>query len=325
MPDKTGHAMQNQIIFQQITILTLLTLTGYLSAKFKLFPEGFHLGLNKLVMKITLPLMIFTSLSKFEFSAEVFKSSMLVFLFAYISMFLLLAAGTASGKILRLKNGSYTVHKIHTTFGNIAFLGYPLLDSLFPGGKGLFYAVVYHIALESLLWTMGVIIFNRGKILSLAESMKHLINPNTIAFFLGIIGFLISLKLPLILDRTMTGLGGTTIYLSMIYIGITLSKISISGTLKERSIYVLTFNKMILVPFLLIIIINLVNGIFGFEMDETAKAVTVLQTATPCMATIVIMAGNFGSDADLAAKNVFLTTLLSVFTLPAVYWFITIF
>jgi malate permease and related proteins len=316
--------MQNRIIFQQITILGLLTLTGYFSGKFRMFPEGFHLGLNKLVMKITLPLMIFTSLSKFEFSAEVFKSSMLVFLFAYISMFLLLGAGTISGKLLRMTGGSYTVHKIHTTFGNIAFLGYPLLDSLFPGGKGLFYAVVYHIALESLLWTLGVIIFNKGKSVSFGESVKHLVNPNTIAFFLGITGFLVSLRLPLILDRTMTGLGSTTIYLSMIYIGITLSKISISGTLKERSIYALTFNKMIFVPFLLILIINFVTGLFGWEMDETAKAVTVLQTATPCMATIVIMAGNFGSDADLAAKNVFLTTLLSIATLPVVYWFITV-
>jgi hypothetical protein len=316
--------MQNQIIFQQISILGLLTLTGYAAQKFRMFPEGFHLGLNKLVMKITLPLMIFTSLYKFQLSPEVIRSSVLVFIFAYISMFMLLGAGTASAKLLKLKGGSYTVHKIHTTFGNIAFLGYPLLDSLYPGGTGLFYAVVYHIALESLLWTLGVIIFNKGKSIGLAESLKHLINPNTIAFVLGIAGFLVSLRLPYIIDSAMTGLGSTTIFLSMIYIGITLGKISIRYTLKELSIYVLTFNKMILVPFVLILVINSIVGILGFDIDPVAKAVTVLQTATPCMATIVIMAGNFNSDADLAAKNVFLTTLLSIFTLPFVYWLITV-
>ncbi len=316
--------MQNQIIFQQISILALLTVTGYTAEKLKLFPDGFHLGLNKLVMKITLPLMIFMSLSKFELSAEVFESSVLVFTFAYISMFILLAAGTLSAKLLKLSNGSYTVHKIHTTFGNIAFLGYPLLDSLFPGGKGLFYAVIYHIALESLLWTMGVIIFNKGKSISITESLKHLLNPNTIAFALGITGFMIRLKLPYILDKTMSGLGGTTIYLSMIYIGITLSKISIRGALKEFSIYVLTVNKMILVPTVLILLINFTQNLLGFDFDQAAKAVTVLQTATPCMATIVIMAADFKSDSELAAKNVFLTTLLSILTLPLVYWLITV-
>ncbi|HXK50255.1 MAG TPA: AEC family transporter [Clostridiales bacterium] len=316
--------MQNQIIFQQISILGLLTLTGYMAQKLSLFPEGFHLGLNKLVMKITLPLMIFSSLYKFRLSSEIIKSAALVFIFAYISIFLLLGAGTAAGKLLKLKGGSYTVHKIHTTFGNIAFLGYPLLDSLFPGGTGLFYAVVYHIALESLLWTMGVIIFNKGKSIRLSESLKHLLNPNTAAFVLGIAGFLIHLRIPYILDTTIKGLGGTTIYLSMIYIGITLSRISIRGTLKELSIYVLTFNKMILVPFVLILIIDLLTRVFGLGIDPVARAVTVLQAATPCMATIVIMAGNFNSDADLAAKNVFLTTLLSILTLPFVYWMITV-
>ena len=317
--------MHNEIIIRQISILGLLAMTGFTAQRFKLFPEGFHLGLNKLVMKITLPLMIFTSLSKFEYSSEVLKSSFLVLLFAYISMFMLLGAGTVTGKLLKLEGGTYTVHRIHTTFGNIAFLGYPLLDSLFPGGKGLFYAVIYHIALESVLWTLGVMIFNKGKSISFAHNLMHLLNPNTVAFALGITAFLVRLRLPVILDSTMTGLGGTTLYLSMIYIGITLSRVSIRGTLKELSIYVLTFTKMILMPAVLIIVIDLLLRLTGLTMDPVARAVTVLQAATPCMATIVIMAGNFNSDSDLAAKNFFLTTMLSIFTLPFVYWMVTVF
>jgi malate permease and related proteins len=95
--------------------------------------------------------------------------------------------------------------------------------------------------------------------------------------------------------------------------------------MKEKQIYILSFNKMILVPFIMLMLINSVQHIFGFNMDEAAKSVVILQTATPCMATIVIMAAEFKSDAELAAKNVFLTTLLSVITLPVVYWLINIF
>ncbi|MBU4485426.1 MAG: AEC family transporter, partial [Candidatus Delongbacteria bacterium] len=247
------------------------------------------------------------------------------FIFALISMFILLFVGTITAKLLKLPVHSYTVHRIHTTFGNIAFLGYPLLDSLFPGGKGLFYAVVYHIALEGLLWTLGVMIFNKSNKIGFWSGLKHLLNPNTIAFVLGIIAFLIKLEMPFIMDKSLSGLGGTTIYLSMVYIGIMLSKISIKGTFKEVPIYILSFNKMILVPFLLLMLINMSEHFFGFRIEDAAKAVVVLQTATPCMATIVIMSAEFGSDAELAAKNVFLTTLLSVITLPLVYWFITIF
>ena len=314
--------MHNQIIINQITILGLLALIGYITAKFKFFPDGFSLGLNKLVIKVTLPLMIFTSLSKFDFSIEILKSSLFVMLFAYISMFLLLLFGTISAKLLKLESKAYTIHRIHTTFGNIAFLGYPLLDSLFPGGKGLLFAVVYHIVLSSMLWTVGVMLFNRNRKIKLTESLKHLVNPNTIAFALGIVAFLVKLELPYILDKTFSGLGGTTIYLSMIYIGMMLSRISIKGTFKELQIYVLSLNKMIIVPFILLFVIKFAESIFGFEMDIIAKSVVVLQTAMPCMAMIVIIATEFKSDPELAAKNVFLTTLLSALTLPVVYWFI---
>jgi predicted permease len=314
--------MQNQIIINQITILGLLALIGYLAAKFKFFPEGFSAGINKLVIKITLPLMIFTSLSKFDFSIEVLESSLFVLIFAYISMFILLLFGTVSAKIMKLESHAYTIHRIHTTFGNIAFLGYPLLDSLFPGGKGLLFAVVYHIVLSSMLWTVGVMLFNKNNKIKLTESLKHLINPNTIAFSLGILAFLVKFELPYILDKTLSGLGGTTIYLSMIYIGMMLSRISIKGTFKEVQIYVLSINKMIIVPFILLFVIKFAESIFGFEMDITAKSVVVLQSAMPCMAMIVIIATEFKSDPELAAKNVFLTTLLSAVTLPIVYWFI---
>ena len=314
--------MQNQIIINQITILGLLALVGYFTAKLKFFPEGFSAGINKLVMKITLPLMIFTSLAKFDFSMEVIHSSLYVMIFAFVSMFLLLLVGTISAKIMKLDSHAYTIHRIHTTFGNIAFLGYPLLDSLFPGGKGLLFAIVYHIVNDSLIWSIGVIMFNRGKQIKILDNLKHLINPNTIAFVLGIITFLVSFKLPYILDKTFSGLGGTTIYLSMIYIGMMLSRISIKGTFRELQIYILGMNKMILIPFILLYIISFTESLFGFEMDIIAKSVVVLQTAMPCMATVVIMATEFKSDAELAAKNVFLTTLLSAVTLPVVYWFI---
>lgn len=314
--------MQNQIIINQITILGLLAMIGYITAKLKFFPDGFSLGLNKLVMKITLPLMIFTSLSKFDFSMEVLESSLFVLIFAYVSMFLLLFVATISAKLMKLDSHAYTIHRIHTTFGNIAFLGYPLLDSLFPGGKGLLFAVVYHIVLSSMLWTVGVMLFNKNKKIKLTESLKHLINPNTIAFSLGILAFLVKFKLPYILDKTLSGLGGTTLYLSMIYIGMMLSRISIKGTIQELQIYVLSVNKMIIAPFILLYVIKFAESIFGFEMDITAKSVVVLQSAMPCMAMIVIIATEFKSDSELAAKNVFLTTLLSAVTLPIVYWFI---
>jgi len=47
--------------------------------------------------------------------------------------------------------------------------------------------------------------------------------------------------------------------------------------------------------------------------------VLILQASMPCMATIVVMAKKFGSDDLLATENVFISTLLSIITIPLVY------
>jgi len=38
----------------------------------------------------------------------------------------------------------------------------------------------------------------------------------------------------------------------------------------------------------------------------------------PCMATVVIMAKEFGSDDRIAVGNVFVSTIISILTLPLV-------
>jgi predicted permease len=47
----------------------------------------------------------------------------------------------------------------------------------------------------------------------------------------------------------------------------------------------------------------------------------VLQTAMPAMATIAILAKKYGADDELATENIFVTTIISIITLPLI-WFL---
>jgi len=53
-------------------------------------------------------------------------------------------------------------------------------------------------------------------------------------------------------------------------------------------------------------------------------SVVILESAMPCMANIVIIAKMYKVDENLATANVFVSTVLSIFTLPFIYWLITI-
>jgi hypothetical protein len=52
-------------------------------------------------------------------------------------------------------------------------------------------------------------------------------------------------------------------------------------------------------------------------------SVVILEAAMPCMANIVIVAKIFKVDDQLATSNVFLSTLVSLFSLPLIWYLLS--
>jgi len=88
--------------------------------------------------------------------------------------------------------------------------------------------------------------------------------------------------------------------------------------LKKKNLYIVSFNRLILGPALLIALFWLIASLTGFAPDKLVTSVIVLEASMPCMVTVVIMAKEFGSDDRLAAGNVFVSTIFSILTLPLV-------
>jgi len=133
------------------------------------------------------------------------------------------------------------------------------------------------------------------------------------------------ISLPEVIDIPLSGIGQTTNYLSMLYIGGMLAQTDIRGVFRKKQVYILAANKMILAPLLLIIIFRITLKLLSLDIDPVAFSVVILQAGTPCMAIIVVLAKKFNADDTHAMENVFLSTLLSLLTLPLLYWFIDTF
>ncbi len=316
--------MYFSIITNQILILALLAVIGVVATKLKVITEQVKNSIATIVFNITLPALIITSVSHVELNREILSNILLVFILSHIGILLLYFTGKISRTILKIKDKKGNIHLIHTMLGNVAFLGYPLFSALFPGGEGLLYAVIFHLTQDIYIWTIGVFEFNNSKNLTFKESLKHLINPNTIAFAIGIIMLALNIKLPEYIDAPFSGLGKTTIYLAMLYIGAVLAQNPVFAAFRKTEIYMLIFNKMLLIPFLLLLIINITSSVFNIHIGNIAKTVVVMQTAMPCMAMVVVLAKKYGSDDIHATENLFLSTILSLATLPLIYFIIQI-
>jgi len=312
------------VITNQILLLAFLAIIGVIATKVNVINEKIKESITTIVFNITLPALILTSVTKIDLNKEILYNSFLVFGLSNLGIILLYIIGKISKRILKINGKKGNIHVIHTMLGNTVFLGYPLFTVLFPGGEGLFYAVIFHLTQNIYIWTIGVFEFNNTKDLTIKQSLKNLINPNTISFAIGIIFLILRVKIPEFFFKPLDGLGKVTIYLAMLYIGAALTQNSMLKAFKKWEIYILIINKMILVPFILLLIINFITSFFNMHLGSIAKTVVVMQTAMPCMALVVVLAKRYGSDDVHATENLFLTTILSLATLPFIYYLVQV-
>lgn len=309
--------MQTEIVVSQIFILAVVVLIGVIAAKFRVLTNESKDVISKVIFNISLPLMLFTNFFRLEATPRLIANSFTVLAISGLVIFLLLLIGWLAIRIYRLQGSEAAVFKAHSMFGNTIFLGFPLIKSLY-GEEGLLYASMFQLVSSIIMWTVGVIILAHGDGKSWKKSLLKVVNPNTIATVLGLLFFLLSIRLPKIIITPMTELGNANTWLSMLYIGAMLAFSNVGGLLKNKSLYLISFNRLILAPAIIISIFYLIGSLTGLVPDKLVSSVIILEASMPCMATVVIMAKELGSDDRLAVGNVFVSTLISILTLPLV-------
>ncbi len=302
------------VILNQLLMLAIMMLIGFVGVKTRFLQEDLKDSISKIILRVTLPLLNLTSITGQTLRPDMIKNAGIIALVAVAVICLSLAVGHFSGKLFRLKSPTDTIHTCMSAFGNVIFLGYPLITALY-GQEGLFYAIVYALVNDGFVWTMGVFLIARSGGGDRKAGLKKLINPNTVTFLVSLLMLAFGLRLPGLLHNTLAQVGSMTTCLSMLFIGMTLATIPLAGIYKRFSIYLIVLVKMLIIPAVLAFLLSKTS------LDRTLLGVLLLQIAMPVQTIITVVANEFHSDYRYAAECVFITTLFSLATLPALYWF----
>lgn len=316
------------VIYKIITLM-LLGLTGFLAGRFGYVPKATGKILSNTVIKITMPFLIIATLTSYKFKkAEIFDG---VWIYCFGIIFLLFAyfiSYLVSSK-LKLKEETNNVYKMSSVFGNVVFLAFPLMDTLF-GARGRIYATFFYLANDTILWTLGIYLVNRHNTTKWKDNLKHLINANTIAFVLGILAVVLDFqyyssniqilnKLYNLFYNSFSSIGNTTTPLSMLFIGLILSEVKIKSLrdLKKRMpIFVLSLFKLLIVPLVAFFVLSAL----GNYISDIVKYIVVLQLAMPCGTIITALASQYDSDYRFATECAFFSTIISIVSLPFMMW-----
>ena len=140
------------------------------------------------------------------------------------------------------------------------------------------------------------------------------------AFAVGLIMLVAGLKLPEVLHSSLSTVGSATTPLSMLFIGATMARADIVSALKRPAVYILSAVKMIIAPVVLVLLLNILPT--GF-MNITAMLALILQVEMPSQTMFAILAKEYNLDSKYAVEVIFITTMLSLLTLPLMYQFAT--
>jgi len=309
------------VLTSQILILLIPAIAGFLASWQKVLTAENNSILARIIVKITLPILLFISIATRNINTQILHEGFYVFLGGILASALLFFTAKFWLSLFPTNKNKSAIFKTHSIFGNIVFIGFPLLDSIYPGGQGLFFAACFQIASESLLWSFGIQILTTDQKWNTKTFLKHLFNINTIAFIAGLLFLLLKIPIPEIITKGMLGTGHATIYLAMVYIGALFYFINIKSLLHDYHAYLLSINKLLIVPILITVLIFTLKNMKWINISIEASTVIILQCAMPAMTVIVMLAREYGSDYESASRNVIISTFLSLISLPLIYAF----
>ncbi|MDB1941616.1 AEC family transporter [Clostridium tertium] len=298
--------MDRIIVFNKIIALFLIILIGVYGTKKHIINDDVNKGLRRILLEITLPLLVINS---FSFSFDEGMGRNIITAFIYSILFMILG-GIISYILLKpLKGEKKKILHFANFFSNCGFIGFPIINSIF-GAEGVVYTSIFNMVFTIFLWTYGVMIFSDK--LSKENIKKVLLNPSIIAVYIGIPIMIFNIKLPASILDTTKIVGDMTAPISMIIVGSILSKVKIKSIFKEASVYYGALIKLIVIPFAIYMIKLIIK-----DNSSVIDTIIVIQ-AMPAAAMTSIFAADFDKEKEYGAIVVFVTTLLSIITIPVI-------
>lgn len=294
----------------KVMVLFVLIIVGYAARKLNVFSDHVTKGLNSILIKITLPALIISSLQK-EFSVTLLGQSAQLLIISFSVYAASFVFAMIFPYIIKTDPKERGVHQFVIMFSNVGFMGFPVLNAVF-GGESLFYAAIYNLPFNLLTFTVGVMLLVWNKESGLKIDRSHIINPNVVAVIIGFSLFLLSIKLPVFIGEPIKMVGDITIPLSMIVVGAMLTRVKFYHIFTNWRIYVVSFLRLILIPLAAYFILK------NIVTDKLLLGVIVIIVAMPAAVSTPILAEEYGANSDVAAKSVFISTLFSILTIPLI-------
>ena len=297
-----------------IPIIAIIIL-GYILQVKGWFGDDFGPNLSRLIMNVALPASIFVSVMKYLTLDKLISLSGGL-LYTFVAFILGYIVAYIAVMVFKVRPGRRGTMMNTFVNANTIFIGLPLNVALF-GDQALPYFLIYYITNTISTWTLGVYLMTsdsksgQSKETSKFDWRKLLPAP-LVGFLVALLFLILRISIPDFATNTLTYVGNIVTPLSLIYIGIVLAKAGLKTITFDKDTIVTLVGRFILAPLIMLLVLKF----FAQNMATVEFKTFMIQSATPALAVLPILANQGKGDVEFSTNVVTLSTVLFIVVIP---------
>lgn len=309
--------MDFEAIIYQIIVLFLVLFVGYFVRKVAIIDDHTSKKISGFIVNVTAPMLILSSMMRdTKLGGREIIGILSISIIVYICLFL---TTLIVPRVLGVEKHNLGVYKFMIMFSNVGFMGFPVVSSIF-GDEAIFYASIFNLPFYALVYTLGIYFVSMNNKERMVFKFTKMLNPGVVAVIIGLFIFSFNWKVyvPVPVRETLNMIGGLTTPLSMIVIGASLAHVKIRNIFANVRLYVYCVLKLVVFPVVILLIIR------QFHFNPIMMGVPVIITGMPVAANAVILSKEFGGNDVLASEGVFISTMLSILSIPLMVYLLSL-
>lgn len=293
---------------QVMVVLFIIVVLGYALCKLGYMGEDFDRKLSSIVIDVTCPLLILSSVMGESLPDRTLILPLLGV--GFLTYVLLLVFGFFVPRLIAADRDDQGMIGFALMFANVGFIGYPIVSSIF-GAKAVFYAALLNMPNTFFIFTAGVMLV-KGEYSVRKLNLKLLFSPAMIAAFVAALLVALDVHTPEIVARPVTMVGNITVPAALMIIGSSMARLPLHDIIGSPKVYVASVVRLGVVP---------VSLYFLFKVCGVSDIVNEINTvviAMPVASFGTMFCMKYGRNPALMTEMTFITTVGSIFTIPLI-------
>lgn len=292
-----------------MSTLFVIVIVGYMAGKLGYMGGEFDRKLSSLVINWTCPALILSSAMTGELPDRRFILPLLAI--SVVTYLVLTGVAFWLPRFLTRRKDDEGVVGFAMMFGNVGFMGYPVVASIF-GHEAVFYAAVLNVVNTFAVFTVGtILVTGKGEVEGPHFQKKVLYSTPMLSAYLTMLIVALEIdNIPACISQPLTMIGDITVPAALLIIGSSMSQLPLRALMGNATVYITTVMRLVVVPVAMYFLCLLL----GF--DPYVVNINTVVIAMPVATYGTILCLKYNRDTSLMAEVTFITTLLSMITIP---------